>query len=103
MVTALNLKTKVRPKKYKKASYAIGNVSMKDLLKIIKYFEKIGKVTYVKMIPKHEPTSSYYHLVGCITECIMISDEYNKHVHDGYVEETDLSLNVDDTDEDESK
>ena len=31
LVTALALKTKVRLKKYKKARYAIGNVSMKDL------------------------------------------------------------------------
>ena len=30
-------------KKYKKARYAIGNVSEKDLSKIIKEFEKLGK------------------------------------------------------------
>ena len=33
LVTALALKTKARPKKYKKARYAIGNVSMKELSK----------------------------------------------------------------------
>ena len=66
LVTALALKTKVRPKKYKKARYAIRNVSMKDLSNIIKEFEKIVKVPYVKRIPKHEPTSSYSHLVVCI-------------------------------------
>ena len=58
LVTALALKTKERSKKYKKARYAIGNVSMKDLSNIIKEFEKIVKVPYVKRIPKHEPTSS---------------------------------------------
>ena len=31
LVTALDLKTKARSTKYKKARYAIGNVSMKDL------------------------------------------------------------------------
>ena len=67
LVTALDFKTKVRPQRYKKARYAIGNVSEKDLSKIIKEFEKIGKVPYVKRIPKHEPTSSHYHLVRCIT------------------------------------
>ena len=36
LVTALALKTKVRLKKYKKARYAIGNVSMKNLSNIIK-------------------------------------------------------------------
>ena len=30
LVTALNLKTKARSKKYKKARYAVGNVSMKE-------------------------------------------------------------------------
>ena len=103
MVTALALKTKIGPKKYKKARYAIGNVSMKDLSNIIKEFEKIVRVTYVKSIPKHEPTSSYYHLVGCIAECMMRSDEYNRHVHGGYAEETPPSLNVNDADENESK
>ena len=49
--------------KYKKARYAIGNVSEKDLSKIIKEFERIGRIPYVKSTPKHEPTSSYYHLV----------------------------------------
>ena len=38
LVTALVLKTKVRSAKIKKSRYAIGNVSEKDLLKIIKEF-----------------------------------------------------------------
>ena len=86
MVTALAFKTKVRSQKYKKAMYAIGNVSKKDLSKIIKEFEKIGKVTYVKRIPKHDPNSRYYHLLRCITECMMRSDEFNRHMHGSYAE-----------------
>ena len=43
LVTAMALKTKVRPKKYKKARYAIGNVRMKDLSNIIKEFEKLSR------------------------------------------------------------
>ena len=58
MVIALDFKTKVRLQKYKKAEYAIGNVSEKELLKIIKEFEKIGKLIYEKKRPKHEPTPS---------------------------------------------
>ena len=85
--------------RYKKARYAIGNVSMKDLSKIIKEFEKIVRVPYVKMIPKHEPTWSYYHLVGCIAEFMLRYDDYNHHVHVGYAEETALSSNVNDTNE----
>ena len=40
LVTALVLNTKARSTKYKKARYAIGNVSMKDLSNRIKEFEK---------------------------------------------------------------
>ena len=39
LITSLGLKAKTRPYKYKKARHAIGNVSMKDLSKIIKEFE----------------------------------------------------------------
>ena len=52
LVTALYFKTKVRSSKYKKARYAIGNVSEKDLSKIIKELEKIGKPPYEKKRPK---------------------------------------------------
>ena len=41
LVTALALNIKARSTKYKKARYAIGNVSMKDLSKKIKEFEKL--------------------------------------------------------------
>ena len=94
MVTALDFKTKVRCPKYKKSRYAIKNVSEKDLSKIIIEFEKIGKVPYVKMIPKHESTSSYFHIVMCLANCMMISDEHNQHVHSSYAEETAPSSNV---------
>ena len=43
MVTTLVLKTKARPKKYKKARYAIRNVSMKELSNKIKEFEKLSR------------------------------------------------------------
>ena len=43
LITSLGLKTKERSQEYKKARYAIRNVSEKDLSKIIKEFEKIGR------------------------------------------------------------
>ena len=52
LVTALAFKTKVRSPKYKKARYAIRNISEKDLSKIIKEFEKIGKLPYDIKMPK---------------------------------------------------
>ena len=102
LVTALALKTKARPKKYKKARYAIVNVSIKDLSNKIKEFEKFVRVPYLKRIPKHEPTSSYFHLVVCLGECMMICGEKNHHMHDGYEEDMAPSSDVIDTDEDKS-
>ena len=61
---------------------------MKDLSNIIKEFQKIVKVPYVKRIPKHDPNSRYYHLVGCILEFMLIFGEDSQHVHGGYAEET---------------
>ena len=58
LVTALSFKTKVRLSIYKKARYAIVNVSEKDFSKIIKEFEKIGKLPYEKSIPKHSAEKS---------------------------------------------
>ena len=52
LVTALDSKTKARSQKCKKARYAIGNVSKKDLSKLTNEFEKIGKVPYVKKDPQ---------------------------------------------------
>ena len=43
LVTALDLKTKARSNKNKKARYANGNVSMKELSNKIKEFEKLKK------------------------------------------------------------
>ena len=51
LVTALALKTKARSEKYKKASYAIGNVSTKDLSNIIKVFEKWSSYLMWKVTP----------------------------------------------------
>ena len=77
LVTSLGFKTKARPQKYKKARYDIGNVSEKDLLKIIKEFEKIEKPPYEKKRPKHEPTDSYFHLARQLSKCMMRSDNLN--------------------------
>ena len=74
---------------------------MKDFSNIIKEFEKNFKVPYVKTIPKHDPTSSYFHLVRCIAECMMRYYEHNRQVHGSYAEETDTSSNVNVTYEEE--
>ena len=103
LVTALAFKTKVRSPKYKNSRYAIENVSEKDLLKIIKEFEKIRKLPYEKRIPKHDPTPSYFHLVRQLVKCMRRYDEHNRHVHGNYAEETAPSSNVNVTDKYKSK
>ena len=44
--------------KTQKARYAIGNVSKKEISKIIKEVEKIEKLTYKKKRPKQYPNDS---------------------------------------------
>ena len=60
LITSLGFKAKVRLQKYKKARYAIVNVSKKDLSKIIRKFDKFEKLPYEKKKHKHEPTDSYF-------------------------------------------
>ena len=62
LITSLGFNTKARLQKYKKARYAIVNISEKDLSRIIKDFEKIEKLPYDKKRLKHEPTDSYFYL-----------------------------------------
>ena len=57
----------------------------------------------MKRIPKHEHTSSYFHLVRQLAKCMMRSDEHNLQVHGSYAEETALSSNVNVTDEENKK
>ena len=103
LVTSLGFKTKVGSQKYKKARYAIRNVSKKDLSKIIKEFEKIEKLNYEKKRPKHEPTDRYFYLARQLEKCKMRADTLNWHNYRDYKEMTALSLNVNSTDEDKSK
>ena len=103
LVTTMALKTKARSTKYKKARYAIGIVSMKDLSNKIKEFEKFVKVNHLKKTPKYEPSLSYFHLVECLRKCMMRSGENNHHVHYGYGKEMASSSDVKDTDEDKDE
>ena len=53
---------------------------MKDILNIIKEFEKLTYTGYVRKRPKNEPTDSYFFLVRQLAKCTMISDAINFHV-----------------------
>ena len=72
-------------------------------MKIIKEFEKIGKLPYEKKRTKHEPTDIYFHLVRQLAKCMMRSDTLNWNDHCGYTKMTTPSSNVNVTDEDEPK
>ena len=77
LITSLGFKTKLRPQKYKKARYAIRNVSKKDLSKIIKDFEKFEKLPFEKKRPKHEPTYICFYLEIHLVKFVMRSDTLN--------------------------
>ena len=77
MIISLGFKAKVSPHKYKKARYAIRNVSKKDLSKLIKDFEKLPFESYEKKSPKHEPTDSYFYLARQLAKCMMRADALN--------------------------
>ena len=81
MITSLGLKAKTRPKKYKKARYAIVNVSNKDLSKIIREFDKISNRSYESRRPKHEPNDSYFYPARQLAKCMMRYDALNLHVY----------------------
>ena len=73
-MTSMGIKAKASPKKYKKARYAIGNVSMKDISKIIRDFYKLPYKIYESRRPKHEPTDSYFYLSIQLIKCMMRGD-----------------------------
>ena len=100
LITSLGFKVKVRPHKYKKERYAIGNVSEKGISKIIKEFEKIEKLPYEKKSPKNEPNGSYFHLARQLAKCMMRSDNLNWNDHGGYMEMNAPSSNVNVMDKD---
>ena len=81
LITSLGLKEKASPKKYKKERYAIGNISKKDISKIIRDFEKPPYKIYERKGPKNEPTDSYFYLEIQIAKCTMRADAINSHIY----------------------
>ena len=79
------------------------HVSVKDIFKIIKEFEKIEKLPYEKKRPNHDPTESYFHQARQLENCMMRSDNLNWYDHSRYKEMTAPYSNVNVTNESESK
>ena len=79
LIISMGLKSKVKLHKYKKARYSIGNVSIKDLSKIIREFEKLPYKSYEKKSPKYELIYSYFYLARQLVKFMMISDYFNSH------------------------
>ena len=74
LITSLGIKAKSSAKKYKKARYAIVNVSMKNLLNIIGDFETLPDKLYESKRPKHEPNHSYFYPTIQLAKCMMRAD-----------------------------
>ena len=53
--------------------FAITEVSLEDLSKIIREFKDFNKEGYVRKIPKHMPTDSYLYLARQLAKCAMIN------------------------------
>ena len=64
-------------KKNKIARYAITNIILKNISKIIKEFEKLPYEGYVWKRSKHEPTDSYFYLYRNLSKFMM---RLNSHV-----------------------
>ena len=103
MITSLGFKTKAKSQKYKKTRYTIRNVSEKDISKIIKEFEKIGKLPYEKRRTKYERTDCYFNLTRQLAKSMMRSDNFNWYNHGGYTKMTAPYSNVNVRNEGESK
>ena len=103
LITSLGFRAKVRPHKYKKARYAIVNVSKEDCSKIISKFEKLPNESYESNKPKHEPTDSYFYLSRQLAKCMMRAHALNSHVYPVRTEITALSSHVCSADESELK
>ena len=64
LIISPGIKAKSRPKKSKKKRYVIGNVSNKDLSKIIREFDKLPYKSYERSKTELEHTDSYFYLSG---------------------------------------
>ena len=80
LINSLGLKAKARPKKYKKAKYAIRNVSKNDLSNIIRDFDKLPYKHYEMRRQKNEPTDSYFYPEIQLAKFMMRTDALNSHV-----------------------
>ena len=79
LITSLGLKDKARPHKYKNSRYTIGNVSKKDLSKIIKDFETLPYESYERKRLKQESTGSYFYLARHLEKFLMRYYALNFH------------------------
>ena len=77
----MGIKAKVKPKRLKKARYAIRNVSKKDLSNIIKEFDKLPYKSYERRRPKHELTNSHFYLARQLAKCMTRAHVLNLHVY----------------------
>ena len=76
LITSMGIKTILRSKKNKKSRYAITNVSMKNLSKTTKEFEKFPFNGYVRKRPKHGKIYHDTHVPGPVDQSSLES-EYN--------------------------
>ena len=74
LITSLCLKNIRRSKKTKKSRFAINNVTLKNISKIIKEFEDLHYEGYVRNRSKNMPSDSYFYLARQLEKCMMRSN-----------------------------
>ena len=74
LITSMSLNNIIRPKKLKMARFAITNVNLKDISRIIKGFGDFTYDVYVRKWSKHMPTDSYLYLAIQLAKCMMRSN-----------------------------
>ena len=77
LITSLDINTIIISKKKKKERYAITNVSLKDISKILKEFEYLPYEGYVRKRSKHVSTDSYFYLARQLANFMM---KFSMHV-----------------------
>ena len=71
LITYLGIKNIITQNKNKKARYTITNVSLKNIYRIIKEFEKLPYEGYVQKRFKHLPTDIQFYLAIQLAKCMM--------------------------------
>ena len=103
LITSLGFKTKARSQKYKKARYAIGNVSEKDISRLLRSLRKFRNYLMRRRGPNMSLLTATFVQQESLRSVWWDPINLNWYDHGGYTKMTAPYSNVNVTNEDESK